>query len=1317
MAFEVFPKNNIPNSQKSSPRSSSFEVFPDLPKTPKPLKPAGTTQQGFRQLEAQSQQLKPSDWALSHPKTYTALNNAMKPVSKVLSPLLDNPWAQRAGQTGAEVMTMTDQKKATTGSKLGDISADIAGNLMGFVTNPEGGVKSLGSNLWKGAEDLGSNLGRIALPKLAAKTPGVAKAGANAVLPSVAYEATQAGANDRPASGTQLGESAAANAIIAGVTHGLLRGRIEPVKNNLAPTAELPKAPTTSELGVNPLQQAAKQPMANDAASIINDLKNIVPGVEHAPEALEKPDFQAANTLAKTISGREIIPFKGTSGFAGAQTEGKILLNADMKEPVLYIANHEIAHTIKANSPETYSRLEQIVREHVADSDGLRTHYESFGYKPEDIPNELTADAMAESMLEPTFWAKVRNQAPELLQPVLDAIDNVINTVKQKAGEDMTIAPYLKDLETMRDRLANEYRGYLADVQSGKVQLDEADLGNLPDTSLHIASKTTREFPAAKALLNKTYSSVTDDLQRLNQFDKAVQNATGKELSAQNRSYTLAMNSRGADQVARTILEDNLVDSQGNKIGDSLKSVYRQIPKGQERAFEDYLINRHAPSWMVQGRKVFPESMKVTPQISAAKAAQYEAKNPQFKALGDQLVNWQRQMGKAWLVDTGIISPEAWQKFIEMYPDYIPLQRSMKDIEQGGGFAGAKRGFANQTNPIKKATGSERQIISPLESIIEHVDRYVKTAKRNEVMQTVIRNLQQDPEGLQGFAKIVPTEQGLTEDINRTLMNDGIEGVMDKFNQPFDEAFSTRKNLNRTNVVSGFVNGERVHVEVNDPAMLDALTNLKPQAQNVVVNGFRQATRVMKMLTTGINPVFSLGRNIFRDLPMSYIASKTTNNPLVWGRDIIDSFARVITNEKWHATKYYGDYRAMGGGHSSSIASDRNLLRESKANLLGKNTLSTVAKAPLAPLERIANAVETIPRLPEYMRTVKAGGNTYSSRIEGVNAAQDVTVNFSKHGGFSKDVDAFIPYFNAAIQGIDKLARIYKENPVQAIIKSLGAITLPTMYLYSVNHNNPNYNKLSNYIKDNNFCIPLADGTFLKIPKPREAGVIFGSIVERAMREWRDNDPDGFNEFGETVKTNFAPPARSILAPINDVRANKDYLDRPIVPGYMENLSPKNQFDENTSTPAKALGGLTNTSPKKIDYLIRSYGGVLGQVGLPAAAQGRGQSTLQRTGETIKRQFIVDPLYSNDVMNNFYDAKDKLDKAAADYRYTKSKPLGYDPFKQRAFNKLSTQISDVRKEMRQINNNKSLPYDEKQLQTRKLQQHMLDLAQKGLNLK
>jgi hypothetical protein len=821
-----------------------------------------------------------------------------------------------------------------------------------------------------------------------------------------------------------------------------------------------------------------------------------------------------------------------------------------------------------------------------------------------------------------------------------------------------------------------------------------------PDTSQSISSRAGGKSTITQKM-DKIYTKTFDNLYNISKFTEKA-----KITDAAKDPYLLAMNSRNYDGVALTVLKDAMVDKTGKVTGKSLNNILKKIPTNESKAFSDYLINRHALEWMEpigggKAKKVFADK-NVTPEIIKQRISDYEARYPEFNEIGSEFVQFHRELTKNWLVDTGLLSPEQFKTFLTKYPEYIPFKRGFTELEKAGGFTG-KKGYVNQTSPVKKATGSERQIIDPIESYIEDVYGYVKTAKRNEVGQAIYKAVKENPEGLKNFAEIVP--EGEKFNVNQTIENEGIEGVISNLDQAFEKV-----KLNTSNVVKVLVDGKPVHMKINDMAFLESLTSLNPAQQNLFIEAFRGATNTMKNLTTGLNPMFGLFRNLWRDVATGHTQSKTSTEYVLYIKDLVKSVVDMVGRKP-----AYKEFKALGGGfHASPISADRNLANVSKAQLLKGGSVGRKAKAPLRAIESFNAVIETAPRLAEYKRTVKQGMkkgmDEYSAKQKGIFEASEATVNFRRFGDTAKTADAFVPYLNAALQGIDKFRRTFDfiKNPKQAAIatgKAIEAVTIPSLILYAMNHKDKNYNQLSDYIKDGYFCIPKGDGTFWKIPKPREIGVVFGAVPERLASQIADQDPEAWKRFTETVKANFVPPTEPIFMPAYDIFSSdqgKDWRGNPIVSTAESKLSPRYQYDQKTSEISKGIGDKFNLSPKKLDAFAKSYLGVVAQIGIPANAKG------SSVGKVITEQMTADPLFSNDIMNDFYDYLDKATVTATDYNYTEniaSKVVTRKEEVKNALTKISTAISDERKLY------KSAKTDEARKAS---QQKMIDLARQGI---
>lgn len=846
------------------------------------------------------------------------------------------------------------------------------------------------------------------------------------------------------------------------------------------------------------------------------------------------------------------------------------------------------------------------------------------------------------------------------------------------------------------------------------------------DTRSQLITRQVKEPKSITGTLDKMYTALVDDLHPLNQQDKMLEQIMGKELPASQRTHTLALGSRGADVISKRIITDGLVDANGNVVGESLKDILKGLPKQQGTKykniyvdFEDYLLNKHAITRAERGEKVFRDSLNWTPEYGAQKVAEYETMFPEFKNTADKLYEFNRNMVQTWMVDEGIITPKQAQAMFDANPYYVPNKRSFTELEKGGrGITKSKQGFGGQSVPIKGYSkgGGQQKIISPIEATIENVDAFVKTAKRNKVMQQYVKNIEANPEAFADWAEIVKQPERV-DDITKMLLDgDGIDEVLGRFASDFDAGFQKTK-LDRDNIVRVLVNGEPVHVKIKDQSLLNAITALGPEQGNVLIDTVGKLTNVMKNLTTGSNPVFSLTRNLFRDIPQAYIASKTTGNPIKFAGDLIAAAYETLFKKD-----AYKQYLNIGGGHASPIAANRNLMAQSKGAILpNSNPLKGAIPKGYRAFENFLNAVEVAPRLAEFKRTGKVSGDIQKALF----AAQDVTTNFKRRGTLTRSIDKVFPYFNAALQGMDQIARVYKDNPVKALTKTALSISLPAMALYALNYDNPDYQKLSNRTKDAFFNIPLGNGKFLKIAKPQEQGTIFADLPERLMRAFYEEDPDAFRDFADRLKDTLLPPGikglvdgkdvisgvlnDTIFGPAVQTVANKAWNGAPIVPGNLERLSPELQSDAKTSTPAIKLGELLGYSPKKIDYLLKQYTGVFGQLGLPLLTPGGD------LGTSLASTMVADSTFSNDLSNKFYENKDKLDQAYAD-RELKKLPDWYSDPLRKQMNKISKSMSSVRKEIRDVQNDTNMSNSTKRDRLRELQEKINNYAETGNEL-
>lgn len=1202
-----------------------------------------------------------------------ALKSVADPVANAIDwAMYENPvgqWFSRAGHTAASMTGPTVTIKPETGSKVADVAADIAGGLAGFTANPATGNMP-GTNLLDGPYKAADAL---LLTKLGQTTQkGVSKA----------VEA----ATHLPATSQRIAEQA-----IRGGAAGAMQSAAQSLMRGESDAGELA---ISAALGGG-LGAVGDVAIGAIGAGIRKLMKRNGLPEQEIQELLALPPSKL-ETRMNTAAERSRLPY-GEEPIATPFT------------PKLPEGRSGSAGSSKIQFDEATSRFEQRVIDAYKElkrSNSGASNKELYLAAREQVSNVSR---------KPLVEERIRDLRPpkETVSPLEFPKPEPVQAERKSLQEQLTAS-----LEDLSEPLG------IASLGAKKTPYQKASLNS---TMSQIRSRSQKDLSleGMKEKAHSLYQNVVDDVHALNRFDKVVAKVLGRELTASEKVHTAALNARGADMIASQIVKEGVVNKNGQVIGQSLKERLTALPLNRYAEFEDYLINRHAITRFERGENVFAEHLEWTPDKGRQILSDYDSKYPMFAEVADQLYDYQRTMVQEWLVNTGMISQKQANAWFEANPYYVPNKRHFSEMEKGGKGFGSKRGYANQSVPVKKyqKTGSRRQIISPIESIIENTDAFVKAAKRNEVMQKFITNLRKSDE-LNDWAEIVQNHKD-NRDMN-SLLDEGLEQALNEIGRDYDKAF-TRTSLDTDDVVRVLVNGEPVHIKIKDPDLMKAALALGPERSGWLLDQVGKLTQMFKTFTTGVNPYF-VARNITRDLGDAWINTKSTGNPLNFVNDFLKASFDIMRGSK---SKAWQDYKNIGGGHTSQVA-NRNMLQRSKQAVLPQTPVQKLKGLPRnlwRVLEDILSATESMGRLAEFKR--QQGNKTPDELAKALFEAQEVAINFKRRGTVTKEIDKVFPYFNAAVQGLDRFVRTFKDNPVKASVKAVLAMTVPTAVLYSMNRDNPKYKELPENTRDNFFLIPTDGGEkFIKIAKPRELGILFSSLPERLMRQFADDDPDAWAEFKETMVKTFSLPGiegalsakggvpqkalgalrSTIGGPFVDIAMNQNFAGSPIVPGYLERLSPDLQADEKTSSLARKLAEVGGGSPMQYDYIMKQYLGGLGKAVLPGATPSGNPL------EALADQFISDPVYSNQLATQFYDIKDKLDQAYADRNVRGELPEWYHDGARKRLGKISESMSDTRKQMKAIEADETLTRQEKDSQMRELREQVNELARMGLDL-
>lgn len=764
---------------------------------------------------------------------------------------------------------------------------------------------------------------------------------------------------------------------------------------------------------------------------------------------------------------------------------------------------------------------------------------------------------------------------------------------------------------------ADRIKGSISFERTSKAEriITDAKDGNIKDTIKRVASDV--------------YTKAIDELNPLREMVEEVEHITGEKIAFKDNPFMQAWLSRGWVGKA----EEFIKRGRPEKGVRSFEDIIKDIPQKEHKDFSAYLVALHDLDLHRNGQM---PTFTLKEDLAAVK--QYE-KNPTFKSAAKDIHRFQDYM-LAELVNNGILKPETYNLLRNKYPNYVPFFRDFS-AESMDGFFSSSKGFVNVANPIKRFKGSTRDIIDPLESIVKNTYQFYNAIERNHVGVT--------------FAKLA----------NKP----GVGTIV-------EEVRGDRPAKSTDNTFSVWVKGKKVVYETT-PELAQAMKMMNKDTSNFITKILQYPASWLRAGST-VTAGFAI-TNALRDTISAGVFSKHGFLPVV---DTFKGLAHFLNKDQ-----LYWDYVKSGGAHAAMVSLDRDYLSGHLRELFSrKSTLSKVAKNPMEVLRAISEATEVATRLGEFSNVRKGYTGLYSrltktnlkpkSLGEASIASRDITIDFSRTGTHTKTANKVVAFFNATIQGGDKLVRAWRDDPKGMTIKSTLFITLPTIALWYLNKDNSAYQELPQWEKDTFFHIP-AGNKFIKIPKPFELGLLYGTTFERMLQYFDDKSTGrngvGFKGLGDrTIDTLLPDVLPTALSPIWEWWSNySKFRQRNIVPQSQEKLPDKLQYGSNTSMVARKVGDTFNVSPYKVDNTIMGYGGNLARLGLDITDAISGANEKRPTKGVTElpeiRRFFAKPYQSSDSVQRVYDDFKEQEKLHNELKLTGQRPEGYDP---KLYNKL-----------------------------------------------
>lgn len=620
---------------------------------------------------------------------------------------------------------------------------------------------------------------------------------------------------------------------------------------------------------------------------------------------------------------------------------------------------------------------------------------------------------------------------------------------------------------------------------------------------------------------------------------------------------------------------------------------------------------------------------EVTAYDSQLEAERLLKANPEFDALAKRVYAYFDDLLQ-YRIDAGLDTQKHVDAMKKRYPNYVPTMR-VEGTEGKTARRARRNGGIVVSNAIGRAVGGDA-VIMPLHTAMSRKTVAVmKNAGLNQFGEQLVQSWNQN-KSIPGVNKVELLDYSSTDQ------------YVDS-----EELYVPVTN----NVFSVLRGNDRYNITM-DEGLTAAMKAFEPDrfASYGTAKAMKKLNDLFKALCTGYNPFFMV-RNGVRDWQDAGFYSTDWKT---WEKMYWSAWNQIRKNgEIWQ------QYKALGGSYASMLDYTTGMVKEPKS----------AAGKLAAKYESLGQAIEAAPRLAEFMTIlankggsktadgVKTGKFTQSDLMEAMLGAADITTNFARGGSVTKALNRYlVPFLNPSIQGFDKFIRNATET---RSVKAAGSLILkaalmgiaPALLNALAYRDDDEWDDIPANTKANYYLINFGNGIWLKIPKGRAIAVLSTAAVYG--KEKLDGEDVKFSDVFEVIKSNIAPTdifnqniatAWTQTKLFNPDNPGTTWYGGNIESDRLQNYRPGERYDEKTDELSKWLGKTFNLSPKKINYLLDQYSGVIGDILLPLMTPAT--NTASKLLAAPQAAFTIDTTSTNKTTGEYYDLLDDLKYDAND---------------------------------------------------------------------
>jgi len=813
------------------------------------------------------------------------------------------------------------------------------------------------------------------------------------------------------------------------------------------------------------------------------------------------------------------------------------------------------------------------------------------------------------------------------------------------------------------------------------------------------------------------------------------------KVPAEHQFATYAkVSSMTASAKARQWILHGTTDKAGNKTGKGVVEILSPIADGlrhdnKSKEFQLYCYARHALDVLQAGKD--PGLLR---RDAIAIVKEY-GNRPGWEQASNELTAWFDRL-LDYLIDAGGLAPEAKPRMREMYPHYVPLLRSMEEEMMAIPTRIGGRKIAGQSQPIRRLKkGSKRKILPPLESAAIYAELIIGTADKIRVGKMMVS-------AARAYRSIGDLNMGnIVEQVAPERQPHSVS--LQQIARQLEEAGAALEDADMEAMVTIFANVYRHNTKDNVLVLWEKgkkkVYQVAPdlyRAMMAVDETFRlpeplrtalgAPARLLRLTATGLRPGFSLVTNPLRDTGTSILQTRAkgavrSSLPSVVGRNIQGFFMDMVGDDVVRM------WRAGGGEMAQPLGIDRRFSSRIAQEALAVHPSQKVLDWSLHPIEAARNALsvtEAAPRIAEFKAVLEDYGwkpgqkVTFQQFLMAQMSAANVTVDFREGGWLAMWANRIVPFFNAQIQGPKRMLDQWKRHPAKSLARAVSWLTIPSLLLWWMYKDEEWYKQLPGYEKARYWHVKLPNGLVIRVPKPFEWGMLFGSLPESVAESMYRQNPEPFKEMSYETASGFLPPVvpTAVGGPMEVIFNWDMFRWRPVESESFKYLPPEERYYSHTSRLARVVGEMFDVSPIRVEHLVDSYTAGSASDLVRAAEQGLGHAGVipkagQRPGTptdipVVGRLFLRET--ATRVFDDFYGLRD----AYATRKASMKKAGTREPFQHRQrrlrLQRAARDLAEERKKNRVVVENASMSQADKRVRLAQSHRRMIAIAKKAM---